>query len=280
MDTPTIATLLVGGLLVLGFVLWMGFRIPARVISVDIQSGADVERDPMPEGLPAALERWLRLCYGDTLPRPLTVTAWGNGKVISARLPVLGALWTSMNWRLYLEPGAHFMWRMRAYWFRQLMVSGGEEYRDSVGRFAMNTSRVENPNLNPSMRSLLWLFTLVFAPGSVLNDERVSCEGVDEHTVKLSITVEEGADTQSFSLHFDPRDGRLVSIETVRATSRDGSLLPFFFLLEGEKKLADGVNVSLKVTAAWDDGAYGGYSVTGLCYNPSLAEPFEQGITE
>jgi hypothetical protein len=139
---------------------------------------------------------------------------------------------------------------------------------------------VENPNLNPSMRSLLWLYSLVFAPGSVLSDERLRCEAVDEQTVKFHIRVDPETDPQLFSLRFDPRNGRLVLIETVRAASRDGRLLQFFFVLEGDTHVADGVDLPLRIAAAWDDGAYGRYILNGMRYNPALDEAFEQGINE
>jgi hypothetical protein len=85
-----ILLILVGGLIALVLLGWLGLRIkPASFPPFPQQSG-DVETIPLPEDLPAPVERFYRQVYGETVPLIESFVMTGR-----ARLRIMGITFPS-----------------------------------------------------------------------------------------------------------------------------------------------------------------------------------------
>ena len=281
MDNPLVILLLIAaGIILAGIVLKVGFSIPARVTPPPLYDQQPAVDDlPIPPELPAAVQRSLRESFGERALAPQNVLAYGNGRFRIRRIGFLGYLWAPLAWTIELVPGESFQWRMNMTWFRRTIVEGGDGYQDGKGSFQMGRGKpIENENMDYSEQVMLWLYTLIFAPGSLLRLPGVSWQAVDDQTAQVQI--EHAGRSLSFSLGFDPQTGQLTRIDTSRPSSGKGDLYPYTLLLEKGQSF-NGMTLAAHLQAAWEGDFYVNYMLAGIQYNGPLEEIDEsQGETE
>lgn len=277
MDIGLFPLVLLGAAAVMLAVMWLGFRVPARVRIPDLGDGSQaLEKVPVPEGLPAPVERFYRAAFGEQVPVPRSVVMYGRGTFRVRKLPLVGFLWAPLSWTLHLAPGQAFVWQARVYWLRRMLVDGGDQYREGKGRFVMGKEVIEGDNLDYSEQVVLWLYTIYFSPGALLDLPAAAWHERGEHAAGL--TVRDGGRELSFTLHFDPASGHLARIETQRPASKAGTLYPFQLVLSQPRELDSGVMLPSQMGAAWEDDFYTYYQVLGARYNAPAADVIQAGV--
>jgi hypothetical protein len=278
MDILRLIEIGVGAFVAYLIIFRIGFFFNPKVHKPELEPIEPPEMIPLPGDLPYPVHRYLQMNFGDQVPLPATVVAWGLGKRIGRNFGRLGPLWMPSHWALYLIPGKEFVYRLTVTWFGRKMLQGGDELRQGYGRFIMNKDRLENANINKSEWIMLWLYTIMAAPSAILADPANTWEAVDDQTARLSVPYKDG-ERWDFTLLFDSETGQLTGVDTMRVASRDGKKTPYQIRLGEHEKLGPGILPSF-MKAAWDNDFYIMNNLDGVRYNINIDEIMEQGASE
>ena len=80
-----ILLILVGALALLVLLGWVGLRIKPRSLPAFPQQSEERRTIPLPEGLPAPVERFYRQVYGENIPVIESLVVSGRGRAITSR---------------------------------------------------------------------------------------------------------------------------------------------------------------------------------------------------
>ena len=193
-------------LLVLGVVF--GLRIEPAPLPTYTAPATPIQTIPLPAGLPAPVERFYRLTYGDQVPVYTSAVISGRGTLrfmgITFPTRLRFSHLTGQDYRHYIE----------ATFYGLQIMKVNEHYLDGHSRLALPFGVVENdPGVDSAANQGLWGETMFF-PAVFLTDQRIRWEAVDEKTAKL--TVPFGKDEQVFTVDFDQQTGLMTRMETLR----------------------------------------------------------------
>ena len=279
MDSFTNLMITILGALVAALLIgWLGFRLRSPVHPPQREATTRPLPIPLPRDLPAPLYHFFEKNYGTLIYPPATVVAWGRGQIIARRFGRLGPLWAPFSWAIDLLPGQSFVMTTRITWWRQNYIRGGEEYREGKGRFLYGKNSVANPYIDRSEQTLLWLYTILFAPTTMLLEPDITWQkGEDDDSVCIQIPFSQ-EDTRSFVLHFDPATGQIAHIDTHRTASRDGRLVPFKFALKDPHSFGADLILPDRVSVAWEQNPYVQYEIKGVYFDVDVSAAMEEGI--
>jgi hypothetical protein len=259
---------------------WLGFRVKPRATAPDLEKLEPPETTPLAgEDLPAPLRAYFKSTFGENLPLPGTAVAWGTGRIVVRYFGALGPLWAPLRWAVYLVPGEQFVWRTTITWFRQRMLQGGDEFRQGHGRFVMGNRPLENKNINLSEWAVMWLYTLFAAPTSLLGEDTVQFDPVDENAVRMRVPAPGKDEHWEFILRFEPDSSRLYKIETKRTASRSGEGIPYQIWLYDPQNHPVG-RLPSTLRFAWEGEDHLELKVSGVAYNLNINPILEHGANE
>lgn len=255
---------------------WLGFRIPARAKKPGLLTDTStIPLEPIPVGLPEPVMHFLETLYPEGLPSASSIVAWGHGRITS-HLRIFGSVWLPLSWTLFLKPGDAYLWRVNITWFMRAFLRGGDLYTDEHGLYKMGNDVLESEFIDMSEFTILWIYTIIFAPFTLANYPNLKWQRINEHTVWLTVPGPNQS-INNFKLIFDSY-GMLHKIETKRAASRDGALLDFSTTIDqilaerGEK------SPRLKFKNAWESVVYIDIDSSGFCFNSDVESQFQIGI--
>lgn len=195
-------------LILLGLGVVFGLRMQPKPFPPFSGAVRAVETRAMPENLPAPLERYLRLIYGDEIPVYTSAVMSGRGtlRFMGVEMPA--------RLRFTHDVGQGYRHYIETTFYGVPIFKVNERYLDGVGRMELPFGVVENdPGVNSAANQGLWAEMLMY-PASVVNDPRVRWEAVNDSRVKLYVPYQDGE--QEFTLRFDPATGLLTQYETLR----------------------------------------------------------------
>jgi hypothetical protein len=256
---------------------YLGFRIPAPLRWPYGEPVSEVQHQPVPAGLPTAARRWLSDTQGQMVA-PDTLVAWGRGRIAS-KMPILGRVWLPLSWTMYLIPGSSFLIQNRITWFGRRFIRGGEEFRDGKGAFILGSDKMDAPYLDETERSLVWLYSLWLAPGSLINRDDVAMGENEDGSIRLAARTA-GKPDLVFNLHFDPDTGGLSSINTFRKGSRSGDDYPYLTSLSRFKLINGEQTLPTSYTGDWDRDVYIKLELVGMQLNQDVSEAIQTGIAD
>jgi len=262
---------------VLILILWLGFKIPPRLRIPELgTSNPPPKTMPIPPDLPAPVANYINQIHGQDPGAARSVVVYGQGQFRVRRLPLIGYLWAPLAWTLHILPGEAFVWQARIYWWRNLIVDGGEEYREGQGRFSMGKKTIEGETMNRSEQVVMWLYTLLYAPVAVLEFPGLLWTTEGEHSASLKIPA--GEQFLSFRLDFDAHSGRLAQIETQRPASRSGEFFPYQVKIGAYRSVGNNLTLPTRFSVAWEKDEYARYEVAGVSMNAPVDEVIAAGL--
>lgn len=196
------------------FFIWLGLKIQPQPFEPFVQAnlpGAAVDTVPLPAGLPAPVERFYRLKYGEQVPVIHSVVWSGRGtiKPFGVALPI--------RFRFYHEAGQGFRSEIDATFFGLRLFRATETLIDGRG-WASTPGGIEaGEKIDQANCMRMWAEYIFWSPAVLLTDPRVRWEPVDHATAVLVVPY--GAGEEHFIIRFDPSSGDLQYFEAMRYPS-------------------------------------------------------------
>ncbi|MDD5467090.1 MAG: hypothetical protein PHS96_04735 [Anaerolineales bacterium] len=161
-----------------------------------------------PSGLPAPVERFYHLVYGDQIPVYHSAVLTGRGTVRTMGITFPARM------RFSHVAGQAYRHYMETNFYGIPIMKVNEWYLEGHGRLELPFGTVEkDPCVDSAGNQGLWAESLVF-PAIFLTDPRVRWEPLDENNAYLYVPY--GESEQVFTIRFDAQTGLLTHFETDR----------------------------------------------------------------
>lgn len=199
-------------LVVLVAIGWAGLRVaPPRFPPLAASPPAPAEA-PLPEGLPAPVERFYRELYGERLPRIETAVLSGHATLRIAGVPL------PARWRFVHDVGEAYRHEIVTTWFGLPLLRVDERFVDGRGVLRLPFGTEQGPAVDQGANLALWAEALWF-PAALALDPRVRWDPVDAETALLRVPF--GEERETFVARFDPPTGMLRTLEAMRYKGAD-----------------------------------------------------------
>jgi len=221
-----------------------GFRQQPAPFPRFTAASSPVETVPLPAGLPAPVERYFRLTYGDGVPVYTSAVMSGRGTVRFMGITMPGRL------RFTHDSGQAYRHYIETTFYGIPLFKVNESYLDGHTRLELPFGVVEDaPGVDSAANQGLWAETFVY-PAYLLTDLRLRWEAVDDDTAKLFVPFQDGE--QEFRLDFDPQTGMIIRFETLRYRDEKlGAIRWWGDFIYGTDQNGDPVLENF--TATWED---------------------------
>jgi hypothetical protein len=208
-----IALIVVIALAVLAALLWVGLKIQPKPFPAYGRPAGSVETAPLPAGLPAPVERYYRLLYGERIPVIKTVVVSGR-----ASMRPFGPVALPARFRFTHEAGQGYRHYIEATLFGIPVMRVNERYLDGRAFMDLGFATDEGPKVDQAANLGMWAESAWF-PALFLTDPRVRWEPVDAETATLVVPFEAGE--QRFTVRFDGATGLVTWMESMRYHASD-----------------------------------------------------------
>jgi len=205
MKIVLIVALILAFLFLLG---WLGLQIKPAPFPPDREKTPALKTVPLPVGLPAPVERFYRIVYGDKIPVIETAVFKGRAEIspFGVRLPARFVFVhaAGRDYRHYIE----------ATWFGLPFLKVNEGYLDRKSFFESPMGKIyDDPSTNQAANLALWAEAGWF-PSIWVTDSHARWEPVDAQTALLYVPFEDQA--ENFVVRFDPETGLINTMEAMR----------------------------------------------------------------
>jgi hypothetical protein len=255
-------------LVVIVFAGWVGLQIKPRPFEPYSQSQPPLDSVPLPEGLPAPVERFYRAVYGDRIPVIESAVITGT-----AELRPFGPVTMPSRFRFIHQAGQSYRHYIESTIFGIPVMKVNERYLDGVSRVQIPLigGSENNPQVNQAANLGLWSESAWF-PALFLTDPRVRWESVDDQTALLIVPFEDSE--ESYVVRFDPQTGLIQSLEAMRYKNAGDQTKVLWFNQAVHWAEIDGQLTMQAGAAIWmDDGKpWAVFTVEDIVFNVDVTE--------
>jgi hypothetical protein len=239
-----IALIIVGAVIALGVVGWLGLQIKPKPLPAFAQQSGAVDTKPLPDDLSATVDRFYRQLYGEQVPviESLVITGRARMRIMGITFPARFRFThiAGQSYRHYIET---------TFWGLPLMRVN-EHYLEGKSRLELPFGVEEGPKIDQGANLGLWAETL-WVPSVFLTDPRVHWAPIGKETALL--TVPFGEREQQFVARFDPETGMLHLLESMRYKGIDSEKKTLWINEALEWGPADGSRTAVVSAATWFD---------------------------
>lgn len=243
----TIILIILAVIAALAGLLALGARIQPQPFPPYPGAAGAVDTVALPVGLPAPVDRYYRLLYGDRIPVIRSVVIDGR-----AAMRPFGPLALPARFRFTHAAGQGYRHYIELTLFGIPLMRVNERYLDGRAFIDLGFARDEGPKVDQAANLGLWAESGWF-PAIYLTDPRVRWEPIDDETASLVVPF--GAGTDRFIVRFDPATGLPEWTESMRyrASNSPAKMLWLNHTLAWTAR--DGRPHPLRGAAIWmDDG--------------------------
>jgi hypothetical protein len=260
-----ILLMLVGGLIALIVLGWVGLHIKPRSLPAFPQQTEERGTVPLPEDLPAPVERFYRQVYGENVPVIDSFVITGR-----AKMRIMGITFPARFCFTHIA-GQDYRHYIETTFFGLPLMKVNEHYLDGTSRLELPFGVEEGPKVDQGANLGLWAETL-WLPSIYITDPRISWESIDEETALL--TVPFGGAEQQFVARFDPETRMLHFLESMRYKGTDSEGKTLWINETLQWGAVDG-NITPVVSAAtwFDEGTpWAMFTVKDIRYNVDVGD--------
>lgn len=239
--------IIVGILAVLFLIGWLGLQIKPKSFSAYPHKTPQLKTIPLPEGLPAPVERFYKTVYGQNIPVIETAVIKGRATIapFGVKLPArfLFVHNAGKDYRHYIE----------ATWFGIPFMKVNERYLDGKSLFELPVGAPINndASTNQAANLAVWAEAAWF-PSVWVTDPRVHWEAVDDKTALLFVPFEERE--ENFVMRFNPDTGLLDSMEAMRFRDSGSQAKKILWITRNvDGKKIEGTQLDAIGSATWLD---------------------------
>jgi hypothetical protein len=209
--------IVIGVLVGLVLLVVVGLRVKPRPFAPYAARGDGAPATaPLPDGLPAPVDRFYRSLYGDTVPVVTSAVITGRGP-----LRIMGITFPG-RFRFIHQAGMGYRHYIEVTVFGLPLLTVNERYLDGESLFETPGGVIDNdPQVNQGANLGLW-GEMIWYPAAWLTAPGVRWEPVDEVTAVLVVPFAGGGPgpfgetDQRFIARFDPDTGLLRYLESMR----------------------------------------------------------------
>ena len=193
---------------------WWGLRVKPAPFSRFPQHASPLKTVPLPDNLPAPVERFYRQVYGENLPIIELAVISGRG-----RLRVKGITFPA-RFRFTHVTGQDYRHYIEATVFGLPLMKVNEHFLDGKCRLELPFGVSEGPQVDQGANLALWA-EAVWMPSVWVTHPKARWEAVDKNTAVLVVPF--GNSEERFTVIFDPQTGMLRSLESMRYKESNSS---------------------------------------------------------
>ena len=249
------------------FVIWLGFQVPSAAFEAPPVTPGTVETVPLPAGLPAPVERFMRTVYGDSVPVYKSVVLTGH-----ARIRPAGPWHLPARTRFIHETGSSYRHYIEVTWFGLPIMSVDEGYVDSASFFAnaLLGTQANEPKSNQGANLALWAEAVSF-PAVFVTDPRAEWQPVDDDTALLRVPF--GDETESFVVRFDPTTHLITTMEVMRYQAKDSTTKTLWIPMVVEWGSGDDIFAGMQGAALWanQSGPWAYFTTDSIVHNGDVS---------
>lgn len=230
------------GLAVLAGVGWAGLHVPPANLATSYDAQRELGTVAVPDGLPAPVQRYFAVAFGEQVPRTESV-------VVTGRARANFGIWVPLRYRLVHRPGYAFERDMEVTWFGLPVLKAVDRYVDGTGMTGPLGHEATGPAVDQGANMILWAEAPLM-PSLWISDERIRWEAIDDEAARLHFPFRDTMD--ELIVHFDPASGLVAHITAHRYRDAESGKVPWRvdFL---SWQTVHGVKVPARVAVAWED---------------------------
>jgi hypothetical protein len=258
-------------LAVLFLIGWLGLQIKPAPFSPHSEEMPTLKTVPLPDGLPAPVERFYRTIYGEEIPVIETVVIKGRARIspFGVKLPA--------RFIFVHNAGRDYRHYIEATWFGMPVMKVNEGYLDGKSFFKSPMGTInDDASTNQAANLAIWAEASWF-PSIWLTDERVRWEPVDDKTALLFVPFEDKE--ENFVMRFDPETGLLDSMEAMRYRDSGDQAKKILWITQNiPGQYIEGTRLSAVGSATWlDQGKpWAVFTLEEVKYNVDVSEYIRQ----
>ncbi len=250
--------------------IWAGLQIKSTPFPAYPEKDGEIKTIPLPADLPAPVERYYRVVYGENIPVIKSVVITGR-----ASLRPAGPLMMPSRFRFTHEAGKNYRHYIETTFFTIPFMKVNERYIDGKGRMELPFGTEEGEKLDQAANLGLWAETAWF-PAVFLTTPGVSWLPVDDNTAQLVVPFNNTTD--SFIVRFNPDTGFAEYFESMRYHDTKSTGKVLWINHTESTKLVDGKVQFETGSATWmDDGKPWAYfTMEDMVINSDVSEYVRQ----